>query len=291
MSSHDFSKYPPEQRAAYLGAIAALMTADRQASEAEVQFLSALAKETGLQQAEAQRVVDAALDPSGTTLKADLDGLKGSDLRFSLMHDLSAFAQSDGDYSEAEQAQIASMAKYLGITPEQVDAVDQYQAAAAGGKDTSGAASALGDLGMPKGGGMLASVLAAVGPAILQQILARSSGGAPGSGGAGPGGGLMGVLGQVMGGMSGGAPGAGAPGGGGPGGLMGVLGQVMGAMGGGGAGAPPQTSGGGMGGLGQILQVLGQMQGGAGQPGAPSAPQGGGFGAVSGMLGRLFGGR
>lgn len=290
--SHDFSKYPAAQRAAYLGAIAALVTADRQATEAEGQFLSALAQQIGLSQADAQRVVDAAMDPNSDSLKQNLDVLKSSELRFSLMHDLVAFAQSDGDYNEAEQERVASMAKYLGITEEQQDAVDQYQTAAAQGEDPSALNGLLGSLGMPKGGGALAGILATVGPMILQQIMARgggAAGGLPANAGAG---GLGGILGQVMGAMGGGGN---APAGGGMGGLGGILGQVMGAMGGAGGGSPAPSGGGapsGMGGLGQILSVLGQMQGGGGGAReAQPAPRGGGYDAVSGVLGRLFGGR
>lgn len=287
--SQDFSKFPAAQRAAYLGAIAALVTADREASEAEVQFLSALAQQTGLSQQDAQRVVDAAMDPDSGSLKRDLEVLKQSELRFSLMHDLVAFAQSDGDYNEAEQERVASMAKFLGISEEQQEAVDQYQSAAAAGEDPSELNGLMSRLGMPKGGGALAGLLATVGPMILQQIMSRG-GGAAGQA-AGGGGGLGGLLGQVMGAMGGGGAG-GAPGGGGMGGmggLEGILGQVMGAMGGGGD-APAQRGGAapsGMGGLGQILGVLGSMQGGGG--GGQPAPRGGGYDAVSGVLGRLFG--
>ncbi|MBS0659867.1 MAG: TerB family tellurite resistance protein [Verrucomicrobia bacterium] len=287
--SHDFSKYPAAQRAAYLGAIAALVTADRQATEAEGQFLSALAEQTGLSAAEAQRVVDAAMDPNSGSLKQNLDVLKNSELRFSLMHDLVAFAQADGDYNEAEQERVASMAKYLGITEEQQEAVDQYQTAAAQGEDPSALNGLLGSLGMPKGGGALAGLLATVGPMILQQIMARRGGAPAGGLPASSGGGLGDILGQVMGAMGGGS----APAGGSAGGLGGILGQVMGAMGGGGSapargGAP---AGSGMGGLGQILSVLGQMQGGGGGNAQPAPRGGGGYEAVSGVLGRLFGGR
>ncbi len=287
MSAPDFSKFPAPQRAAYLGAIAALVTADRDPGDAEVQFLSALAQHTGLTQDQSQQVVNAALDPSSGALEKNLAQLKTSDLRFSLMHDLVAFAQSDGDYTDEERKRVASMAASLGLTQEQFDAVDQFQEAKASGEDTSAASGLMGQLGMPKSGGMLAGILATVGPMILQQLLSR--GGQAGALGANAGGGMMGILNQVLGAMGGGQgapPQTSAPGGGG--GLMDILGQVMG--GAGNAGSPQAQAGGSaMGGLGQILQVLGQMKGGGAQPSAP--PSGGGYDAVSGLLGKLFGGR
>jgi uncharacterized tellurite resistance protein B-like protein len=291
----DFTKYPAAQRAAYLGAIASLLTADHEASPAEGEFLSHLAQATGLSQQDAQHVVDAALDPNNGSLNADLTTLKSSDLRFSLVQDLISFAQSDGQYSDAEQERIGQMAQFLGVSEEQFDALHQFQQAAADGQNVndprflqqSGIGSLFSQLGLPKGGGMLSGILAAAGPMILQKVLAgRGAPGGMGAGAPGAGGGLMGILGQVMGGMGGAPqPGQAASGGG----LMGILGQVMGGMG----GAPQQSAGmgSGMGGLGQILQVLGQMGGpgaGAPPPQAATAQGRGGYDAVGGLIGELF---
>ncbi len=293
-ASPDFTKFPAAQKAAYLGAIASLTTADRTASDAEVEFLSHLAQATGLSQQDAQHVIDSALDPGSGSLQKSLNALKTSDLRFSLVQDLISFAQSDGQYSDEEQERIGQMSAYLGVTEEQFDALHQYQQAAADGQNVndpkflqqSGLGSLLGQLGLPKGGGMLAGILAAVGPMILQKVLS-SRGGAPAGLGTAAGGGLMGVLGQVMGSMGGPQQQASAPGSGG--GLMDILGQVMGSMGG---PAQQQASGpsSGMGGLGQILQVLGQMGGpGGAPPQQAAAAQGrGGYDSAGELIGALF---
>jgi uncharacterized tellurite resistance protein B-like protein len=267
----DFTKYPASQRAAYFGAIASLLTADREASPAEAEFLSHLAQATGLTKQDAQHVVDAARDPNNGSLTQDLTTLKESELRFALVQDLISFAQSDGQYSDAEQERIAQMAAFLGVSEEQFDALHQYQQAAADGENVtdprflqqSGIGSLFSQLGLPKGGGMLSGILATVGPMILQRVL--SSRGGPGGLGAAPG-----------------PPGSG-------GGLMDILGQVMGSLG----GAPPQSPGtaSSMGGLGQILQVLGQWGGpGAGSPQQTpaAAPSRGGYEPVGGLIGELF---
>lgn len=303
-ASPDFTKYPPAQKAAYLGAIASLITADRQATQPEIDFLSKLAQATGMSPDEAKHVEDAALDPSNGSLTKSLTMLKTSDLRFSLVQDLISFAQSDGQYSDTEQERIAQMAAFLGVSEEQFDALHQFQQAAADGQNVadpkflqqSGLGSLFSQLGLPKGGGMLSGILATVGPMILQQVMAGRGGAggvgqAMGSAGGGGAGGLMGILSQVMGGM-GSAPQGTASAGGGAGGLMGILGQVMGGMGGGGAPAQSGAMSSGMGGLGQILSVLGQMGGPGG--GAPpqqqaAAAQGrGGYDSVSGLIGELF---
>lgn len=293
----DFSQFPTEQRAAYLGAIASLTTADREASEQEVAFLSELAQQTGLTQDEAQTVVDAALDPHTDALQKNLAVLRNSDLRFSLLHDLLAYAKSDGNFSIEEQKSIESLASSLGVSHDQFQAVGNFQQAQATGGDVSGAASALRSAGVPaQSNGFLGPLIATLGPIVLQQILSRSGRSASvrepagvlgGLGRSPSGGGLMDILGSVLGGAQGGGRLSAG------GGLADVLGSVLGS-----AGGRPQTQtappSSGFGGLEQILQVLGSSGGGPQrQPvgAGRSQTSGGDFGDIAGTLGRLFGGR
>ncbi|HEY5895187.1 MAG TPA: tellurite resistance TerB family protein [Chthoniobacterales bacterium] len=299
--SQDFSQFPTEQRAAYLGAIASLTTADREASRQEVAFLSGLAQQTGLSQEQAQAVVDAALDPQTGALQKNLAVLKNSDLRFSLLHDLLAYAQSDGNFSPEEQKSVESLASALGISQGQFQAVDNFQHAQATRGDISGAANALRNAGVPaQSTGFLGELIGTLGPIVLQQVLARAGRGGSGAGA----GGLAGVLGALGGNAPGGSSGGGltdilgavlggAQGGGRPtssGGLADVLGAVLGGAGGRQT-APPSS---GFGGLGQILQVLGSA--GDGQqrqpfPAGRSQTSGDDLADIASTLGRLFGGR
>jgi uncharacterized tellurite resistance protein B-like protein len=64
MDTQLLQNYSEAEKAAYLSAIASLATADRQASEAETQFLHALAQQAGLSEGAAQQVLAAAHDPS-----------------------------------------------------------------------------------------------------------------------------------------------------------------------------------------------------------------------------------
>lgn len=276
----DFSQFPAEQRAAYLGAIASLTTADRVASEQEVAFLSGLAQQTGLSQDEAQTVVNAALDPNTGALQNYLAVLKNSELRFSLLHDLLAYAQSDGDFSAEEQKSVESLARSLGISGDQFRAVDNFQEAQATGGDISAAKSALQNAGVPaQTNGFLGQLIGTLGPIVLQQILSRSGRGSSSASL----GGLGGVLGNL-----GGSPASGSGGGG----LMDILGSVLGGAGGG-VRAQTASPSSGLGGLEQILQVLGSGSG--GQPQRVAAGNqsvaGGELGDIAGALGRLFGGR
>ncbi len=283
----DFSRFPTEQRAAYLGVIASLTTADRRASEEEVAFLSALARETGLPQQEAQTVVDAALDPDTGALQKNLAILKNSDLKYSLLHDLLAYAQSDGDFSPEEQKFIESLASALDISNDQYRAVNNFQRVQSTGGDVSAAASALRNTGVPaQSNGFLGQLIATLGPIVLQQILSRGRRGAS-TASTGAGGGLIDILGSVLGGAQGGGRRRSG------GGLADVIGSIFGTP-----GSRPQTQtappSSGFGGLEQILQVLGPA--GGGQQGRPvSTPSsqrpGGELSDIAGALGRLFGGR
>lgn len=114
------------EKGAYLGAIASLATADHSASDEEIKYIRSLAASADLSPEQEQAVVNAATELSGDELKKCLDILKTSDLRYSLVTDLIAFARSDSDYSEREQEGIKKVSDYLNIQPEQFSLLDQF---------------------------------------------------------------------------------------------------------------------------------------------------------------------
>jgi uncharacterized tellurite resistance protein B-like protein len=249
------------EKSAYLGVIASIATADRQASEEELEYIQALCESAELSDASTQRVLAAANEDSETHLTQNLDVLKGSDLRFSLVTDLITFAKADQNYSEAEKQHVAQIAKYLQVDQEQFSLLNQYSQQASQLEDPQEAASPafLANSGMQQKmqsagintGGLLKGLLAFAGPMLLAGMLRRRGGG--GLGGMMGGGGLGGML-----------------GGGGLGGMMGGgLGGALGGMLGGNRGG----MGGGLGSL------IGMLSGGRGMSGA------------GGMLGRMLGGR
>ncbi len=251
------------EKGAYLGVIASIATADRQASEEELEYIQALCESAELSEDGTQRVLDAANDESGTQLTQNLDVLKNSDLRFSLVTDLITFAKADQNYSEEEKQHVQQIAQYLQVDQEQFSLLNQYSQQAAQLEDPQEAASPsyLANSGMQQKmqaagintGGLLKGLLAFAGPMLLAGMLRRRRGGGLG-GMMGGGGGLGGML-----------------GGGGLGGMMGGgLGGALGGMLGGGRGG---MGGGGLGSL------IGMLSGGRGMSGA------------GGMLGRMLGRR
>ena len=235
-------------------------------------------------------------DPSPEGLQQHLQTLRDSDLRFSLVADLEAFAASDGSATAEERQRIAQVAQMVGVNPQQHAALSQFvmkaQSASPeeihqpGFLDRLGLGNILGGSGINTGS-LMKGLLAVGGPLLLAKMLSGSrSGSAPRSGG---------LLGSLLGGagLAAGASALGGMlGGGGGGGLGSLLG---GGNSGGGLGSifggnsddegqyanqniPQQSSGG----LGSIFQTLT----GGGQQGG-----GGGLGSLLGGLGGLFGGR
>ena len=245
--------YSDREKGAYLGAIASLATADRNASEEELEYIEALIESADISGEQAELIRNAAnSDITDKDLKGFLDVLKSSDLRFSLVSDVIAFAEADQSYSEEEKQNIQEISAYLGVNPQQLSILDQFtkkavrevpQHAEAIQSDNTSPAGFLDGLAFGdklKNAGINSSsivkgALGILGPILLAKMFSKR--GSTGGGLLGGGGGLLGSL------LGGG------------GGLFG--------------------SGGGLSGGGGLL---GGLLGG-----------GRGFGAASGMLGRLFG--
>lgn len=250
------SGYTDMEKGAYLGAIASLATADRSAGEEELEYINALIESAELSEPQAELIRHAA-----TTVVADsdlekfLDVLKTSELRFSLVSDVIAFAQADQNYTQQEQEKVKQIADYLGVNEEQFSVLDQFtqkaveevpqQAEQLKSEETSphsfldslGFGDKLKSAGISKSS-LFKGALGIIGPILLAKMFTGGGKNRMGGGGL-----LGGVLGSALGG--------------------GLLSKIMGGRGSG--------SGGGL---------LGGLLGG-----------GKGFGGASGMLGRIFGKR
>lgn len=220
------------EKGAYIGAIASLATADRQATPDEIEFLTALCQGAKLSEQQTQAVMQAAKDINAEDVTRCLDVLKNSDLKYSLVTDLIAFAKSDNDYSEQEQQNVQKMAHYLGVDQKQFSLLDNFadKAAAAKTPDEVASPDFLSSIGLKdklasagiNGNSLLKGLLGIAAPMILTKMITgglnRNRGG----------GGMFGGGGGMFGG------GGGMTGGGGLGSLIGMLsgGRGMGSMGG-----------------------------------------------------------
>jgi uncharacterized tellurite resistance protein B-like protein len=213
--------YSDAEKGAYLGAIASIATADRQASEEEIEYLDALADTAGLSTEQKEAVSQIAQGVSPDDLKQCLDVLKNSDLKYSLITEIIAFAKSDANYSDAEKNNIDNIARYLGVNQEQVSALHQLVTKTAESGQPPEAVTKPGfldSLGLGnvfKNSGLTQNILHVAGPMLLGALLSRGLSGRRGGGG-----GLGGMLGGA-GGMLGGA-----------GGMLGGGGMLSGGLGG-----------------------------------------------------------
>jgi len=291
METQLLQNYSEPEKTAYLSAIAALATADRQASAPEAEFLQRLAQQAGLSEGAIRQVLAAADHADNQTVQQSLDQLKSSDLRYSLVTDLISLARADGTYSPGEEEMVGKMAAYLGINPEQKQTlesvVDQAASVPHDAQDPGkqGFLSSIGDklsnVGIPKSA-LMAGLLGVVAPMVISKVMGGGNNN-NNNGGQGQSGSLGGLLGGAMGNLGGG---------GSLGGMLGGLlggGLLSGVLGGGGqqradtSQYPQQGSLGGSG-LGSIMSVLGGL---GGRPNSQPASAGGS--GLGGLLGGLFG--
>lgn len=256
--------YSDEEKGAYLGAIASIATADRSASEEELEYIKALCESANLSDEQTGIIIEAAsTQMSDDDLKRCLDVLKNSELKFSLVSDVIGFAGSDQDYSADEKQNVEKIAQYLGVNQEQYSVLNQFtktavqeapkHAEAIETQQTTphGFLESLGFGDKLKGAGinsnsLIKSALGIIGPMLLARMMSGRRGnngggllgglgGLFGGGGgilpdnnSGSGGGLLGGLGSLLGGNSGGLLGGLLGGGRGFGGTGGLLGRVLG---------------------------------------------------------------
>lgn len=296
METQLLQNYSEPEKTAYLSAIAALATADRQASAPEAEFLQRLAQQAGLSEGATRQVLAAADHADNSTVQQSLDQLKSSDLRYSLVTDLISLARADGNYSPGEEEMVGKMAAYLGINPEQKQTlesvVDQAASVPHDPQDPNkqGFLSSIGDklsnVGIPKGA-LMAGLLGVVAPMVISRVMGGGSNN--NSSNQGQGGSLGGLLSGAMDNLGGG---------GSLGGMLGGLlggGLLSGVLGGGSqqqsaaTSQYPQQGSMGSSGLGSIMSVLGGL---GGQPRSQPASAGGGGimgSGLGGLLGGLFG--
>ena len=204
------------EKGAYLGAIASIASADRSATQEEVEYLSDLCDSAELSAPQKAAVIHAADEVSGQDLTRCLDILKSSNLKYSLVTDLMSFAKSDGDYTEDEKQNIEKIAQYLGVNEHQTSLLDEFSDKAVNTDappEEIAHPDFLSSLGLGdkmksagiNGGGLLKSLLGIAAPLILTGMVSRglrggSGGGIFGGGNQIGGGGLGSIIGMLSGG-------------------------------------------------------------------------------------------
>jgi len=215
------------EKGAYIGAIASLATADRRATEDEIEYLTALCQAAKLSTEQTEAVIKAANEISAEDAKRCLDVLKNSDLKYSLVTDLIAFAKADNNYSEDEKQHVQQMASYLGVDQKQYSLLDSFAQKATSAQATPEQVTKpdfLSSIGLKdklesagiNSGTLMKGLLGIAAPLVLARMFSggRRSYGGFGGGLGGFGGGLMGGgLGSIISMIGGGGMGMGNLGG------------------------------------------------------------------------------
>ena len=204
--------YSDNEKGAYLGAIASIATADRDASTEELEYIETLCDAAKVSEEQKQAVRRAATELSGEELNRCLDILKGSKLKYSLIADLMAFAKSDNNYSEEEEQNIARISQYLGVDQKQFSLLDQFAEESTHQPEPANPQGFLdGKLGSQlqnagiDTGSLFKGLISIAAPMLIGGMLSRGLG----RGRGGLGGGLGNAMGGGLGGMLGGGMGGG----------------------------------------------------------------------------------
>ena len=123
---HSLRDYPEKEKTAYLAAVASMATPEDTATTEEEEFLADLCDDAGLSESDKQEVIAEARNPTNDGFERYLSFLKDSELKYSFVVDVISFAKADGHYSEEEQEKILGMARKLGISQEQYQALYEY---------------------------------------------------------------------------------------------------------------------------------------------------------------------
>jgi uncharacterized tellurite resistance protein B-like protein len=207
-----------QEKAAYLSAIASIATADKVASPEEIEYISGLCDAANLQDPYRQTVLNAATELSGEELKRSLDTLKNSELKYSLITDLMAFAKADSNYSEDESQYVQKVAQHLGVNQQQFSLLNQFAENVKPGEipekegEAAGFLSGLKEKMQNAGinpGTLFKGLIAIAGPILLAKMFSRGRSGSSGGmfsglGGVLAGAGIAGGLSSLIGMLSGG---------------------------------------------------------------------------------------
>ncbi len=270
--THLLQNFSDTEKIAYLSAIAAMAGSDGTVTPEESAFITALCDRADLSEAAEQQVMYAAQNSTPQTLQQNLDTLKSSQLRFSLITDLISFAYSDNAFTADEEEKIKMIATYLNINDQQFTALHQFVQAANKTQITEedvaqpqnfASKAGVGDM-LNKAGidsnMLMKGALGILAPLVLSRMMRGGGNFRRGGMMGGMGGGLGGILGGLLGGMGGG-------------GMMGGYGRNGGMTGGGG--------------LGSLVSILGGL---GGRGGYSQRGGAGGMGGLGGLLGGLMGG-
>ena len=160
------------ERVDYLTVVASMAAADGHVDDVEISRLRESCKALKLDAAGIGTVIAAAEQPDETRLDEILERLKGAKTRFTLITDVLFMAHADDDYDSAERVKVLRLAEAVGVTADQVVALEKYvEALKKGGKADAGGVS---EKDLKKLGGDVAATLASAGVPVAAVAVSGS---------------------------------------------------------------------------------------------------------------------
>ncbi len=122
--THDAHDVSLAERVDYMTVIASMAGADVSLAPEEMAKLRELCRALELPERETRAILDTAHRPTAS-IERHLEALKSSPLKFALLSDCLSLAYADGEYAKSERTEIASLAKALNVTGEQLAALEE----------------------------------------------------------------------------------------------------------------------------------------------------------------------
>lgn len=149
VAPHPAAALPRTERVDYLTVVASMAMVDGVVRAEEVDRLDALCTQFALEPGDAASVAEAAQHPDAVQVRALLERLASSDLRFTLVADLVGMALADDEYAGTEREEVRAVAEILGVADEQIAAIEAWAASARAPSKRSEVAEGLATAGVP----------------------------------------------------------------------------------------------------------------------------------------------
>ncbi|MFZ2653984.1 MAG: TerB family tellurite resistance protein [Victivallales bacterium] len=123
---HPLRQHPEKVRTSYLSLLASMANADGKIEASELNKLKEFCRIAGLSESSLQEVVKAATEKTDDKILAQLQTLKTSNLRFSIITDCIFMACADGIVVAEEEKEISRIAGSLEVKENQIKAISFY---------------------------------------------------------------------------------------------------------------------------------------------------------------------
>ncbi len=126
ISKHPLLDFPEDEKVDYLSIVASIAAADGRVSDDEITQMRQYCETIEIGGIGIGMILNAVEDPSVIDVPVVLERLSHTELKFTLLSDMLFMAYADGVVSPGEREEIEKIAVALGISRDQIAAIDRY---------------------------------------------------------------------------------------------------------------------------------------------------------------------